>query len=198
LSGGGQTGSEITVTSGGDGIASCSWSLEESTQSQRVEAYLLDEAGSPVQTPIRVSAGLSRATHVAYDPTGCQNLTDTGANTVQKAVKHLAARARLTKIAGDAQEVLPGETLDPIRFRVENDCGPIAGAQVRLSASFGGTLQGTNESGAQITQLTDVNGEGSVDWVLGSSGKVQYVQALLTNDWNGRSTAARSRRHFFR
>jgi photosystem II stability/assembly factor-like uncharacterized protein len=183
LSGDGQTDSSIVVVTTAEGIAACSWSLDGTTQSQQVEARLLDENEDPVEPPIHFNANLSRATHVAYDPAGCANLVKAKTNTVQKAVEHVVARARLVKVSGDAQEVLPGEELDQLTVRVDNHCGPIREAQVRFVTAFG-TLTGA-ETGSEVTETTDAQGIAGVGWTLDDTTDTQYVEVEIVDDGNG-------------
>jgi uncharacterized protein with GYD domain len=85
----------IEVTTGPDGVATCSWELDSATQGQQVEAVLLDVAGDPVHLPIRFNANLSRASAVAYDPRACPDLAEAGVKTIQQAVD------RLCQMGGD-------------------------------------------------------------------------------------------------
>ncbi|MEH0845836.1 DUF6519 domain-containing protein [Micromonospora sp. CPCC 205711] len=86
---GATTGTTVTVETGSDGRARCSWQLESATATQEVTAQLLDEAGQPAHLPVTFTAGLSRADRVSYDPTGRPSLA--GATTVQAAINQLAA-----------------------------------------------------------------------------------------------------------
>jgi len=95
------SGASITVVTGPDGIASCSWSVDATTPIQRVQATLLDPApaspeakatpalsvGRTLGVPVFFTAGLSLASEVAYDPTSQKGLQ--GANTVQAAIDRL-------------------------------------------------------------------------------------------------------------
>ena len=183
---GGPTDTKVVVVTDEDGIARCDWYLDGTTQSQTVEATLLDENGSPVQTPVRFNASLSRATHVAYDPSDCQNLLEAGAKTVQAAVSRLAGQPRMIEVGGDAQETLPGETLDEIQVRVENSCGPLEGAKVRFTVVGGdGTLSGGSGTPHAVDLATDGNGKAGAAWTLGPDAATQYVEAQLLDDGTG-------------
>jgi hypothetical protein len=74
----------LTVPTGANGVASCTWSLDATNQAQQVEAVLLDEGGNPICVPIHYLANLSVASQVAYNPANCPNLA--GALTVQDAI----------------------------------------------------------------------------------------------------------------
>jgi hypothetical protein len=49
LSGAGGAGASVVVPTGPDGVAECAWQLDQGTQSQQVEATLLDLATTPVR-----------------------------------------------------------------------------------------------------------------------------------------------------
>jgi hypothetical protein len=85
-----------------DGLASCGWILDKETQSQQVEAtlldiVLLDKDGdpmfigrNPVHPSIKFNANLSVADQVAYNPADdCAYLIDRGVTTVQAAIDAL-------------------------------------------------------------------------------------------------------------
>ena len=77
-----------------DGIASCYWELDSTTQSQQVEATLLDAANNPIHLPIIFSANLSVASQVAYDPKKCTHWGDAQIKTVQGAIDELCRMCR--------------------------------------------------------------------------------------------------------
>ncbi|UVO55689.1 DUF6519 domain-containing protein [Sphingomonas sp. SUN039] len=79
----------LQVATGADGVASVTWSLDAATQTQRVEARLLDAAGTPTHLPIQFSASISRASQVSFDPANVPALA--GADTVQEAIEKLVA-----------------------------------------------------------------------------------------------------------
>lgn len=85
-SGGGQVNGagNIIVATGADGIASVSWRLGAVGQPQRVEAQLLNPAGTPRHVPLHFTANFSMASQVAIDPAACPALTN--ARTVQEAI----------------------------------------------------------------------------------------------------------------
>jgi Family of unknown function (DUF6519) len=83
-------GARMDVTTGPDGLARCGWELDSRTQSQQVQARLLDRDGNPVHLPVLFSASLSVASEVAYDPAACRDLQ--GVSTVQQAIDHLCQR----------------------------------------------------------------------------------------------------------
>lgn len=92
------------VMTDSDGLASCSWQLDEKNQSQQAEATLMDvvlldrdgnpvlDGGGEVHPSIRFNANLSVASHVAYDPEKCTYLQDREAETVQAAIDELCNR----------------------------------------------------------------------------------------------------------
>lgn len=75
----------LDVLTGADGTASCTWEVDATTQSQQVEAALVNGR----HLPVRFSASLSRASAVAYDPAKCPDLAQAGARTVQDAIDRL-------------------------------------------------------------------------------------------------------------
>lgn len=82
-------GGSVDLTTGADGVASCSWELDPIMQSQQVAARLLDDAGHPVGLPVRFNANLSRASAVAYNPGKCPGLAAAKVRTVQEAIDQL-------------------------------------------------------------------------------------------------------------
>lgn len=81
------------VPTDNDGIATCTWTLDATSDHQICEARLLDAAGNPINNQVvRFSATLSEADRVAYDPASCPDLKEARAVTVQKAIDALCAR----------------------------------------------------------------------------------------------------------
>ena len=81
----------VTVTTDGNGVATCAWRLDGHSEHQQVDAHLLDAAGNPIsQQVVRFHASLSMASRVAYDPRACPDLT--GVKTVQQAIDVLCQR----------------------------------------------------------------------------------------------------------
>jgi hypothetical protein len=87
LTAGSATGQEVRAITGADGIASCSWTLDEDDRhhTQRVLASLLDN-GAP-RLPVAFDAQLNRASLLAYTPGACVALS--GVRTVQDALDQL-------------------------------------------------------------------------------------------------------------
>lgn len=117
LTAGNTTGTMLTVQTGADGVAACAWRLDAATQSQQVEAGLIDAPNGP----IRFNAGLSRASAVAYDPSNCPDLAAAGANTVQLAIDRLCQRTPaeepgigIQRIVTADGAVLRNDTLIPV------------------------------------------------------------------------------------
>jgi len=79
----------VVVTTGADGVASASWSVDSTTPLQTVTAQLLDDVGTPLHLPVQFDASLSVAAEVAYDPAACAGLA--GTTTVQQALDKLCA-----------------------------------------------------------------------------------------------------------
>ena len=77
----------LVATTNAAGIAQVDWSLDSGTDSQRVEAELLDPGGNRRHLPISFSANLSTAAAVSYDPSNCPPLA--GTDTVQEAIDAL-------------------------------------------------------------------------------------------------------------
>jgi hypothetical protein len=76
--------SSTVVLTGNDGVATCPWKLDSTTQGQQVEARLLNAANNSTHLPVRFNANLSTAAAVSYDPKNCANLA--GSKTVQEAL----------------------------------------------------------------------------------------------------------------
>jgi hypothetical protein len=89
------SGASVDVVTGADGVASCPWELDSTTQSQQVQATLLDSGSAAIHLPMRFTANLSVASQVAYDPSACQNLQ--GATTVQQALDLLCQMGGATE-----------------------------------------------------------------------------------------------------
>lgn len=89
----GGTGKTYLACTGPDGIASCSWTLNNKTASQQVQAILLGPAGKRSHLPIRFTANLSTADRVAYNSKKCPKLSEAGADTVQEAIDLLCQQA---------------------------------------------------------------------------------------------------------
>ena len=174
---------QVITPTNAAGIASCSWFVDGTNPDQRVEAYLLDEDDEPVQTPVHFGANLSIASRVAFDPGGCAGLS--GSKNVQAAIAALAGRARLEKVGGDDQELMPDEAADPLEVRIVSDCGAVSGARVRFvvvdPAPAGGTVNGQRDITLGPTPNT---GALTANWALGNGRRTQYVDAILV-DVNG-------------
>lgn len=172
-----------TVLTDARGIAACEWSLDSITQSQQVEAVLLDPTNSAltVCAPIHYQANLSIASQVAYDPdAACLSLKSK--KTVQEAIDTLAALASLYPVSGDDQVVKPTANLEPLVVVAASKCGPAAGMKVIFTIISGGgkisPLGGVPGPGP-VTILTDLQGMASCDWKLGGGPGVQIVEAVL-------------------
>jgi hypothetical protein len=83
----GESGGTVTPQTGSSGVAECTWQLDAATQSQQVEAHLLDDSGNLIQPPVRFTANLSVASKVSYDPANCEFLGQ--AQTIQEAIDRL-------------------------------------------------------------------------------------------------------------
>ena len=179
------SGTEIELLADERGLVVCRWDVgadlstsgspsarDENLPSQQMEAWLLDEADNdPIHLPIRFNANLSVAEQVAYDPGACAGLA--GQATVQTAIDRLAEQLSLYKVSGDAQILLPGQTLQPIRVRAANRCGPVA-----LQPGWVGftVLSG----GGSVSAVTiDANGIASCTWTLGPAQGTQELRAAL-------------------
>jgi hypothetical protein len=71
-----------------DGVATMTWAVDATSQTQQVTARLLDSAGQATHLPIVFTASLSRAAEVSFDPANTPFLA--GENTVQDAIEKLA------------------------------------------------------------------------------------------------------------
>lgn len=104
--------SELTVTTGVDGLASCYWELDSEKPSQQVEATLLDAAGKSVHLPVYFNANLSVASQVAYNPKNCPNLKN--AATVQTAIDQLCNFVSKEEPGIKIEEVLLNNNNQPL------------------------------------------------------------------------------------
>ena len=154
-----------------EGLASCDFYLDKAAYSQRASAQLLDETGNPVGLPIYFNATLSVATQVAYDPGKCAGLN--GQGTVQMAIDRLADQLSLYKVSGDAQTLLPGATLAPVRVLAANRCGavPLQDGWVSFNVVSGG--------GSVSPVTLDADGTAECLWTLGSGQSTQELEAVL-------------------
>jgi Family of unknown function (DUF6519) len=172
---------QLSATTGANGVAQCDWSIDSSTPSQQVEAVLLDDAGNPICLPIHFSANPSIASQVAYDPGQvCASLQ--GQTTVQKAIDTLASLTSLYSVSGDDQSVLPTETLDPLVVIAASECGPVDNMTVVFSVISGGgqvAPDGGGPPGPTATVITKAGGLAKCDWTLGAAPGAQVVEAVL-------------------
>jgi hypothetical protein len=172
-------GTKITLPTDSNGIASCMWSLDATTQAQQVKAELLDEGGNPICVPIHYQANLSVAREVAYDPRDCAGLQ--GQKTVQDALSRFAAMVGLYKISGDGQEGEVGKKLpQPLVVLAANHCGAAAGLEVQFQViSGGGNVSPPNA----FTNAVAPIGFASCEWSLGLGNGTQELEAtLVSND----------------
>jgi hypothetical protein len=190
----------VVVTTGVDGIASCSWALEVNVANprQQVEVTLLGADGNPIRDNsgnllqvVRFNAHLSIASEVSYDSSNCINPNNP--TTVQDALDQLCRNIALYYVSGDGQEALPGALLPkPLQARVANQQWPVTTARVRFRISDGnGTLNAstgfttTPASGNALTVTTNAEGLVQCEWRLDNSTWSQQVTAeLLDNAGN--------------
>lgn len=170
---------QVIVATGANGIAKCDWSLDATTQSQQVEAVLLDAASNPINIPIHYTANLSVASQVAYDPgNACASLKNK--KTVQDAIDTLASLASLYHVSGDDQSVLPTAPIDPLVVVAASKCGPVAGMKVVFTVISGGgkVMESGGAPQNAVTITTDAQGLATCEWTLGAVG-AQIVEAVL-------------------
>jgi hypothetical protein len=169
----------LTLPTGPNGVASCTWSLDATNHTQQVEAVLLDEGGKPICVPIHYLANLSVASQVAYDPgKTCASLQDK--KTVQQAIDTLATLASLYSFSGDDQSILPNETLDQLVVIAASKCGPVTGMTVVFTVkSGGGQVSSGGPAGPSVTVPTDGLGHAACNWTLGAAPGTQVVEAVL-------------------
>ena len=179
LTAGGDSGAEVQVATGGDGVASVNWQLDATNLSQQVEAMLLDAAGDPLHLPIRYNANLSVADQVAYDPEECAPLAK--AATVQDALDEICRNAALYYVGGDGQETQPGQRLPrPLEVRLANGHWPVEGERVifRIVKPGSGTLFAGGNSGPEVEVVTDSDGYAACEWQLDNKNPSQTVIAF--------------------
>jgi len=163
----------IDVRTDSGGLASCLWQIDAGTQSQQLTATLFDADDHPVHLPVIITANLSVADQVAYDPGKCGSLQ--GQKTVQKAIDRLTQLISLYEAGGNNQEKMPGAPLKPLRVLAADACGPVGGQTVQFTiVAGGGTV-------APTQGMTDVNGFVTTMWTLGTSMPRQEVEAMLVD-----------------
>jgi len=105
------SGTSIEPATKDNGLAACTWELDDINDNQQVEAILLDDAGHSIHIPIRFNANLSKASGVAYDPQQCSYLRNLDVKTVQDAIDELC---NYTEPAIQIKNVLTGQAGDPL------------------------------------------------------------------------------------
>ncbi len=204
LTAGEDSGSEVVVDVGQEGIYECFWQLgdidpdePDVIPSQRVKATLLDEDETPLDVlPVYFNANLSVAREVAYAPI-CDELIEK--TTVQDAIDHLSQKAELFYVGGDGQEAMPGNDLPEfLKVGVASKCGPINDAKVKFEIEEGdGTLrENKEESGSDFVIVeTGTHGVYECIWQLGNIDSdvpdeipLQRIKATLLKD-DGESLA---------
>ncbi len=179
----------VDVLTGADGVASCTWEVDATTQIQEVQATLRDAADQPVHLPIRFSANLSVASEVAYDPGTCANLQ--GDLTVQDALDTLARLTSIAYLGGDGQDARPGQGLHhPLQVSVSNECGPVEGATVEFVAEGNGlvaeTPAGLPAAGNTLSVVTGPDGVAACAWQLENDPAMPTQEMVATlNDAAG-------------
>lgn len=180
-------GNSIDVVTGPDGIASCAWQLAADRNdpatwtptTQQVEARLLDAIDTALPQVVRFTGNLSIASQVAYDPGDC--ITLQGQETVQKAIDWLSQLVSLYYVSGDGQEVMPGETLQPLKVLAANRCGPVQDVTVRFEVKSGsGTVNGASPS--VDVPIIDGSGIATCNWTLDPTTPTQQVEATIVPD----------------
>lgn len=171
----------VTVNTGADGVASCAWKLDPDVNrtSQQVEARLLDADGKVTPALVRFDGNLSIADQVAYFPGECQPLQES--RTVQRAIDKLSHFVSLYEVSGNNQEIVPGETLQPLVVLAANRCGAVTDQKLKVHfkvVSGGGKVNGQPEADV----LTDAKGQATCDWAPGPSVPNQEVEASLVAD----------------
>jgi hypothetical protein len=174
----------LDVLTDQDGLARCLWQLDSVTQSQQLKANLQavtdlnDLTDHPVHLPVIFTANLSVASQVAYNPGDCQPLHDD--KTVQKALDRLSHLISLYEVSGNNQEILPGETLQPLVVLAANRCGAITDQMLKVHfkiVSGGGKVNDQDEIDVGI-----LNGLATCDWTPGPTAPNQEVEASLVGD----------------
>lgn len=178
---------ELHVLTGADGIASCAWLLNPNVNdpSQQVETRLRNAKGDPLPPVVRFNGNLSIADQVFYDPGACGTLQNQ--KTVQKALSRMAQLSSLYKLSGDGQQIIPGETLAPLRVLVANSCGPITDQQVKVNFQVvppgtGKVTNGVAPDADSIVITADVNGIATCLWKPDLERPFQEVEATLVDD----------------
>jgi hypothetical protein len=174
----------IVTTEAANGMAECSWTLDATTESQQVEAVLLDAKDNAIPGQVvRFNANLSVAAQVAYDPKQCGSLL--GQNTVQAAIERLSSLVSLYRVSGDGQLGPPNEPLaEPLVVAASSKCGSVDGIRVVFTVVSGG---GKVNNAPTVTVVTATGSDGqkghaACTWTLGPSLSPQVVEAVLQSD----------------
>ena len=182
------TAQEVVATTGAAGellgIAQVYWRPDGTAAApatQQVKARL-EISGTPAHLPLVFTARLSLARLVAYTP-GCTNLSD--ADTVQEALDTLCNQLELSYVGGDAQEVIPGQSLDqPLRVGVARHQQPVGGQTVRFTAMHG-ELSLNNDTGwaTELVATTGTTGDelgiAQVYWRPAGDGEAPVTQEVV-------------------
>ena len=175
----------LDVLTDSSGLARCLWQLDSVTQSQQLKATLQavtdlnDLTDHPIHLPVIFTANLSVASQVAYNPGDCQPLQED--KTVQKALDRLSHVISLYEVSGNNQEIVPGETLQPLVVLAASRCGAITDQALHVHfkiVSGAGKVNGQDE----IDVVTDSNGLATCVWAPGSTAPNQEVEASLVGD----------------
>ncbi|HYG09233.1 MAG TPA: DUF6519 domain-containing protein [Pyrinomonadaceae bacterium] len=178
---------ELEVVTGADGIASCAWLLNSNvnTPSQQVEARLLDANGDALPPVVRFNGNLSIAAQVFYDPGTCGTLQNQ--RTVQQALSRLAQLSSLYQLSGDGQEIMPGETLAPLKVLVADSCGAITDQKPKVEFKIvppgtGKVTDGVKPDDNSVVVAADASGVATCLWKPDPERPFQEVEATLIDD----------------
>ena len=173
-------GKTIDVLTDVDGLAACDWHVDSITQSQQVQATLLDADDKPVHLRVIYTANLSVADEVAYNPGTCATLQDQ--KTVQKALDQLAHLVSLYYLSGDGQTVMPNEVLQPLRVQAASRCGPVTDQPITVRFEVKSGSGTVNGSSTPVDIQTDAGGVATCNWALDNTTPFQEVDATLVAD----------------
>ena len=173
-------GKTIDVLTDVDGLAACDWHVDSITQSQQVQATLLDADDKPGHLRIIFTANLSVADKVAYDPGTCATLEDQ--KTVQQALDRLSHLVSLYYLSGDGQKIMPNEVLQPLRIQAASRCGPVTDQPVTVRFEIKSGSGTVNGASTPVDIPTDAGGVAACNGEIDNTTPFQEVEATLIAD----------------
>lgn len=163
----------LDVTTDDNGIAEVRWLLDaQGPVTQVLTAGLVDDHDHADEPPVRVTARLSIADQVAWQPP-CDDLDD--ARTVQDGLDRLATARTLHLLGGDGQHLGRAERVlpQPITVRVDSACGS-GNAEVFADVTEQGALVAVVDPGEPTPTTLDGRGDTGISTRPGPGGVAAF------------------------